>query len=80
MPEQGVVRVADLGEGQPTGGHHGELVRPVQLVAQPRGIRHLELALPHRDAHADEGTHHAVAERVGADVGDEHAVRRRGSS
>ena len=49
----------------------------VALVAQFDGRVGRELRLAHRDARADEGAHHAVAERVGLHLAEQHAVGRR---
>ena len=43
-------------------------------VADVDDVVDIEPPLAHGDAGADERAHHAVAERVGPDVGDEHAV------
>ena len=66
----------DGDEVEPLRGHDLEVARARDLVADPQEPLGGELALPHRDARAHEGAHHAVAEGIRFDVGDEHPVGR----
>ncbi len=71
----GVFRVTDLHKGEAARRHHVEVAaRALPFEPQVDEAGRVELALPHRDAGADQGPHHAVAERVGLHHGDEHAV------
>ena len=73
MGEQIIGGVSDFGEGQPAGGEHLDLGHSIQLVADTHEVVNAESPLTDRDAPAHQGAHHAVAERVSPNRGNQHA-------
>ena len=68
-------RVADLDEGEPVRAHHGGGARTLGTLEHPVQSILIEAAGTDRDSRPDKGTHHRVAEGIGAHLPHENTFR-----